>query len=398
METEQKIHKFTAFDPNFVCNDDGFFTLTTTEQKRVEELFSKEYKHFMDGYLDNIDESVYAPVLLRNTHVNFVTRYLKELNQSYSCLDASRTWLCYWGVHSLRLLEAPEDPDLFSDIVRFIKTCESPDGGYGGGPGQYPHLATTYGAVMALISIGTKEALASINRKTLRSFLLSVKQSDGSFCLHEGGENDIRGAYCALAVASVTNILDEKLCENTDRWIISCQTYEGGFGGEPRVEAHGGYTFCGVAALTILGKTALIHTPSLYKWLANKQMRFEGGFQGRTNKLVDGCYSFWQASVFLLLEAAMHEISREMFDAKALQEFILVGCQDREHGGLVDKPGKMSDLYHTCYALSGLSIAQSCCGEDNLVGGSHNQLARISPVYSICKEAEKEARMFFANE
>jgi len=32
-------------------------------------------------------------------------------------------------------------------------------------------------------------------------------------------------------------------------------------------------------------------------------MRLEGGFQGRINKLVDGCYSFWQAGSFPLLEA-----------------------------------------------------------------------------------------------
>lgn len=60
---------------------------------------------------------------------------------------------------------------------------------------------------------------------------------------------------------------------------FSCQTYEGGFGGEKSCEAHGGYTFCSVASLTILGKTALIHIPSLLKWLTSKQMKFEGGFQ-----------------------------------------------------------------------------------------------------------------------
>ena len=32
-----------------------------------------------------------------------------------------------------------------------------------------------------------------------------------------------------------------------------------------------------------------------------KQMSFEGGFQGRTNKLVDGCYSFWQGAIFPIL-------------------------------------------------------------------------------------------------
>ena len=29
----------------------------------------------------------------------------------------------------------------------------------------------------------------------------------------------------------------------------SCQSYEGGFGGSPGSEAHGGYTYCAVAGL-----------------------------------------------------------------------------------------------------------------------------------------------------
>ena len=28
----------------------------------------------------------------------------------------------------------------------------------------------------------------------------------------------------------------------------------------------------------------------------------EGGFNGRTNKLVDGCYSFWQGGIFQVLQ------------------------------------------------------------------------------------------------
>jgi len=31
----------------------------------------------------------------------------------------------------------------------------------------------------------------------------------------------------------------------------------------------------------------------------------EGGFMGRTNKLVDGCYSFWQGGIFPLLQKLM---------------------------------------------------------------------------------------------
>ena len=36
-------------------------------------------------------------------------------------------------------------------------------------------------------------------------------------------------------------------------------------------------------------------------------MAGQGGFQGRTNKLVDGCYSFWQGGCFPLLHAALAE-------------------------------------------------------------------------------------------
>jgi len=40
-------------------------------------------------------------------------------------------------------------------------------------------------------------------------------------------------------------------------------------------------------------------------------MQMEGGFQGRPNKLVDGCYSFWVGGLFPLLEAIM---SRRQFE------------------------------------------------------------------------------------
>lgn len=43
----------------------------------------------------------------------------------------------------------------------------------------------------------------------------------------------------------------------------SCQTYEGGFCGVPGMEAHGGYAFCGLAALFMLQKQHLCDLQSL---------------------------------------------------------------------------------------------------------------------------------------
>lgn len=73
-------------------------------------------------------------------------------------------------------------------------------------------------------------------------------------------------------------------------------------------------------------------------------MRLEGGFQGRTNKLVDGCYSFWQGGAFpliniiLLKEKKVFNSKRWLFDQQALQEYILICSQD-PNGGFLDKPG-----------------------------------------------------------
>ena len=40
------------------------------------------------------------------------------------------------------------------------------------------------------------------------------------------------------------------------------QTYGRGLGGEPGNEAHGGYTFCGLAALVLVNKAYQLNLPS----------------------------------------------------------------------------------------------------------------------------------------
>lgn len=50
-----------------------------------------------------------------------------------------------------------------------------------------------------------------------------------------------------------------------------------------------------------------IDVKRLYRWAVNMQgIPIEGGgFKGRTNKLVDGCYSWWVGGLFPLLEDVM---------------------------------------------------------------------------------------------
>ena len=64
----------------------------------------------------------------------------------------------------------------------------------------------------------------------------------------DDGEVDARGIYCALVVASMLNIITDELKSGCIEFLTSLQSFDGGLGGEAGNEAHGGYTFCGVAA------------------------------------------------------------------------------------------------------------------------------------------------------
>ena len=122
--------------------------------------------------------------------------------------------------------------------------------------------------------------------------------------------------------------------------------------------------------------------PLLLSWLSARQYAPEGGFSGRTNKLVDGCYSHWVGSCWPLLQSTLDGVQLaadpqgsvgNLYSREGLTRYIL-GCCQSKHGGLRDKPGKYvdslsvtvrsansyrhPDSYHTCYTLTGLSTAQ----------------------------------------
>ncbi|KAJ6796466.1 protein farnesyltransferase subunit beta [Iris pallida] len=283
-------------------------TVTQLEQLKVEEKVADIYR-LLDGVSPNIRSIMME--LWRDKHIEFLIRGLRLLGPNYHVLDANRPWLCYWILHSLALLGEPFDMDFEKDAVDFLLRCEGEDGGYGGGPGQMPHLATTYAAVNSLITFGSQRALSSINRGKMRKFLLQMKDPSGAFRMHDGGEIDVRACYTAVSVASILNILDNELVKDVGEYVLRCQTYEGGIAGEPGSEAHGGYTFCGLATMILIGEVDRLDLPRLIDWVAFRQ-GVECGFQGRTNKLVDGCYSFWQGGVLALVQRLLPIIDKQL--------------------------------------------------------------------------------------
>lgn len=83
-----------------------------------------------------------------------------------------------------------------------------------------------------------------------------------------------------------------------------------------------------------------------------------------------------------------------MFDERALQEYILACCQ-HPNGGLLDKPGKQRDIYHSAYTLSGLSVAQHFNQDLYILGPAENEVAPTHPVYNIKPDCVRRALVYF---
>ncbi|OAO96494.1 WIG [Arabidopsis thaliana] len=432
-------------------------TVSQREQFLVENDVFGIYNYFDAS---DVSTQKYMMEIQRDKQLDYLMKGLRQLGPQFSSLDANRPWLCYWILHSIALLGETVDDELESNAIDFLGRCQGSEGGYGGGPGQLPHLATTYAAVNALVTLGGDKALSSINREKMSCFLRRMKDTSGGFRMHDMGEMDVRACYTAISVASILNIMDDELTQGLGDYILSCQTYEGGIGGEPGSEAHGGYTYCGLAAMILINEVDRLNLDSLMNWAVHRQ-GVEMGFQGRTNKLVDGCYTFWQAAPCVLLqrlystndhdvhgsshisegtneEHHAHDeddledsdddddsdedndedsvnghrihhtstyINRRMqlvFDSLGLQRYVLL-CSKIPDGGFRDKPRKPRDFYHTCYCLSGLSVAQHAWLKDedtppltrDIMGGYSNLLEPVQLLHNIVMDQYNEAIEFF---
>lgn len=96
-----------------------------------------------------------------------------------------------------------------------------------------------------------------------------------------------------------------------------------------------------------------LDVPLLISWLSARQYAPEGGFAGRTNKLVDGCYSHWVGGCWPLIEACVNGPSSlnakpglkasagSLYSREGLIRYIMCCCQDQsKRGGLRDKPSQ----------------------------------------------------------
>ncbi|KAM0561224.1 hypothetical protein ACHAPJ_003729 [Fusarium lateritium] len=434
-----------------------------TESSRVQDATIDECLPYLQAQEHDYCNSHGLPHLDRRRHVSFLHKQLGKLPGAFMSADPSRPWFFYWCLSALTLLG--EDVEVYRErLIDTVRPMQNADGGFAGGFGHTSHLATSYATVLSLALVGGQDAYEAIDRRAMWRWLCSLKQPDGGFQMALGGEEDVRGAYCAAVIISLLNLplelsqdsparsaghtgLFTGLADYVHRYcfpslIVYCkgQTHEGGVSAKPGIEAHGAYAFCALGCLSILDSPHRaiprhLNVPLLISWLSSRQYAPEGGFSGRTNKLVDGCYSHWVGGCWPLIEAALNGPGGEeassgghplpaakysLFSRDGLIRYILCCCQDQsKRGGLRDKPSKFSDAYHTCYVLSGLSAAQhkwnlaAARSHEAVVTGDtwsvtpymegeqifdeEDRVATVHPVYVIPQHKVEDMQSYFAS-
>ncbi len=333
-------------------------------------------------------------------HINYFLGCLSGLNSAYCSLDATRLTVVYFSVIALDTLGALDkvDKNIICNYIyglqigvndlgqnSLCKDCSRPSvkgaGGFLGGsylgtpfreysssttatPGHdescqcisfeymQGHLAMAYTSLATLITLG--DDLSRLDRITLLKSIKYLQLSNGSFrATNLGTECDMRFVYCACAISYMLGDWNYIDINSMLTFIKSCQTYEGGFSLIPNMEAQGGATYCAIASLTLCNK---LHDTldtksikSLESWCERRALD-TGGYNGRTNKVADSCYSFWIGGTMQMLDSFNT-------DPEPILSFLLNKCQFLS-GGFGKTPGDYPDVLHSFYSLSWLAINQ----------------------------------------
>ena len=201
--------------------------------------------------------------------------------------------------------------------------------------------------------------LSRVNTNGLLEGLAKLQKPDGSFMASlEEQHCDMRFVYCAACICTFLNnfgTIDKTAMKN---FILKSFSYEGAFGQGPDLEAHGGSTYCAVAALSMLGELTNLDSNIKEKCLKWLSFRLDSGFQGRPNKQDDTCYTWWVGGALKLLVNDTSEINKNNFVMEQIQHCVpyVLSTQDPITGGLAKWPDLTPDPLHSYLGLSGLGL------------------------------------------
>jgi len=333
-------------------------------------------------------------------HAKFLQRFLHILPSDLANFDTQRVTLVFFAVSGLDLLQQEdildkERPHLISWLYhclispthnsRDVTDVELSKCGFRGSPAlklaaaglpshpyDHGHIAMTYTALCTLLILG--DSLEGLDRAALLQGVRALQLSNGSFSAAlEGGESDMRFLYCAACISHILNDWSGMDRDRAFSYIMDSFTYEGAIAQGPGLEAHGGSTFCGLAALSLMGMLDRLtesQLSCLVRWLLSRQ-ESGSGFMGRPNKPADTCYSFWVGASLAILGPQY----LGLVDTEASRAFTL-STEDSVRGGLAKLVDTVTDPLHTYLGLSGLALQ----GEEGLRG--------VHPMLNISNRAK----------
>ena len=180
----------------------------------------------------------------------------------------------------------------------------------------------------------------------------------------------MRFVFCATAVCHMLDKWTGFDVDATTDYILKSISYEGGIGQGPHLEAHGGSTYCALAALKHMGRLDALSVSQRRKLIRWCVFRLSEGFSGRPNKPWDTCYSFWVGAALKILEP-FQDITQ--FVGKSTRA--VLDTQDDLIGGLAKWVDNSTDPLHTYMGLSGLSLA------------GYEGLEEVEPAVNVTKRA-----------
>lgn len=328
-------------------------------------------------------------------HAKYFTSLLKELPSPYVGLETSRLTVIYFCVIALDMMGRIEQVDgkRVAEYVKSMIVTNTHDGeqvcGFIGSSflGNCPgisdivgtegseddgcgepgcgftwqlcseflegHLAMTYSALATLYTLG--ESFDDLPKKAVIRQLSRLQGEDGCFSATESGsERDLRFLYCACAISTFLDDWSGIDTQKAAEFVLRCLSYDGGLALTPGgSEGQGGATYCGIAALSLMGKLDILQEQNRLSrvrlWLSQR-VQGSGGYNGRVNKVPDSCYSFWVGAAAHILDTFGD------IDRRGCRNFLLFECQNELSGGFGKHPGDVSDILHSFYSVAWLSM------------------------------------------
>jgi len=337
-------------------------------------------------------------------HAKYFVRFLKLLPARLSSHDSTRMTIAFFAVCGLDVLERLHtlSDEMKKEIIEWVYSYQivpsksgPKTGGFVGsstlniansdencGTHRYKwgHLAMTYTGIAILVTLG--DDLSRLNRKAIVEGVAAVQRSDGSFSATiEGSEHDMRFVYCATAICAMINDWGDVNKKTLAQYIRNSLRYDYGVSQHFEMESHGGTTYCAIAALNLTDQLSILSQKEIEKikrWLVFRQV---DGFNGRPNKPVDTCYSFWIGATLKILGGF------ELTDYKENRSYVM-STQNIVVGGFGKWTGATADPFHSYFSLCGLSfINEPGLGEImpslNISMRAYNQLKARHKVWQL---------------